>query len=281
MAAASPSPSPSSLLPLLRRPDSAALRQQADDDDVVCAFGPDYYRGAALGAGVGSLCAASLCYYTFSLLRADQREVDFVAGLRRGQRNHRFSPWTILRGLRTQPMLTVGCVALAATSTMKCIKCCLATGRCREFYKDDREFALLLEACETKDNPRAQALLTAIEEASMPTQPAPVSPLSSKVAAMADLQKPSAAKIDLPTAPAAAEASRSPSSLQALLHAHGTKNTSSSGSGSGGAMATTKLIHRSPTFWDGVAVAFLGSVMDCYLPQKPVQRYYNMRAGMD
>ncbi|RNF08899.1 hypothetical protein TraAM80_02444 [Trypanosoma rangeli] len=35
-----------------------------------------------------------------------------------------------------------------------------------------------------------------------------------------------------------------------------------------------------PSFWDGMAVGLLGSVMDCYLPSKPLQSYYGMRCGM-
>jgi hypothetical protein len=250
--------------------------RQAEDDDVVCAFGPDYFRGASLGAFGGSILTGLLCRYTFRILKADQREVDFLSGLRRGQRNRHFSSWTLLRGLRTQPMLTVGCMALGVTSTMKCVKCFLASRRCREFYADDVEFARLQS--QSGADPKASALLEAIEREAV-TANATISPLALKSAAVAELHKQptstgsSSASPPASPSPVAASTLKPGISVQELLNAHDSNRFS-------GAAGSTKLIHRCPTFWDGVAVAFLGSVMDCYLPQKPVLKYYNMHVGL-
>ncbi|KPA80015.1 putative mitochondrial hypothetical protein [Leptomonas pyrrhocoris] len=261
-----------------RMPDGIAAAfaeffQKAEDDDVVCAFGPDYFRGASVGAFGGCLFTTSLCWYTFRLLKADQREVDFLAGLRRGQRNRHFSAWTILRGLRTQPMLTVGCLALAATSTMKCVKCYLASRRCREFYHDDMEFAML--QAQSDDDPKAAALLEAMKREAV-TVRTQISPLAVKSAAVSELHKMPPSSSSVVSSPVEVEAASvsSPSagaSVQELLKAHGAEKPN---------IYPSKLIHRCPTFADGVAVALLGSVMDCYLPQKSVQKYYNMHVGL-
>ncbi|KPI86748.1 hypothetical protein ABL78_4165 [Leptomonas seymouri] len=274
-----PSPSASSSGAPLRQqmPDIAARAfanffQQAEDDNVVCAFGPDYFRGASAGAFGGFFLTASLGWYSFSRLKADQREVDFLSGLRRGQRNRHFSSWTILRGLRTQPMLTVGCLALAATSAMKCMKWYLAGCRCREFYQDDLEYAML--ELQSRDDPKAAALMDAIAREAA-AERTPISPSAIKGAAVAELHKLSnssyASSSAAPTTSPSLSSSQAGASLQSLLKKH---DPNPLGGGS------AKLVHRHPSFWDGVAVAFLGSVMDCYLPQKPVQRYYFMHAGL-
>lgn len=281
--------SPSSVLRPPRVQDAAATAvaqflQRAEDDDVVCAFGPDYFRGAATGSFFGVLIASTLCGYTFRVLKADQREVDFLSGLRRGQRNRHFSSWTLLRGLHTQPMLTVGCMALGATTAMKCAKCYLANRRCREFYCDDVELAILHER--SADDPKAAALLEAIEREGGADSSKTISPLAIKSAAVAELHKTPASSADSttsaassalpltssPSATSALSSSLKPgASVKDLLRAYDPKNMGAGGS---------KLIHRYPTFWDGVAVAFVGSVMDCYLPQKPVQKYHNMHGGL-
>lgn len=251
----------------------AEFLQRAEDDDIVCAFGPDYFRGAAFGSFGGCLFLGALSIGTFRHLKADQREVDFLAGLRRGQRNRHFSAWTVLRGLRTQPMLTVSCLALSTTTAMKCIKCYLASRRCREFYQDDVEFALLHE--ESRRDPKAAAMLEAIErEAEATVSPTPLSPLAIKSAAVAELHKrPSPTPTTTESASAPAVNMLKPgTSVKELLNANDASLRSAGNS--------KKLIHRCPTFADGVAVAFLGSVLDCYVPQKPVQKYYNMHAGV-
>lgn len=40
------------------------------------------------------------------------------------------------------------------------------------------------------------------------------------------------------------------------------------------------LLRRPPTFWDGVVMGLLCSIMGCYVPQKPLHTYYNMSFGM-
>ncbi|CAJ1993487.1 hypothetical protein conserved [Leishmania donovani] len=240
---------------------SSAMKQylqQAAEDDVVCAFGPDYFHGARAGACVGSLFSATLCWYTFRLLKEDQREADFLAGLRQGQRNRHFSTWTLLRGLRTQPMLTTGCIALATTSAMKCIKCYLANQRCREFFIDDVQFDMISELSET-DSYAAAFLSTVFHNATGCGAGAHD--------AFTTLREDRSE--GQPTQSPSPRASASTSTVNDLLHAHISKLDSEK----------VALIHRAPTYYDGVAVAFLGSVLDCYLPQKPVQRYYSMRAG--
>ncbi|CAG9583639.1 conserved hypothetical protein [Leishmania major strain Friedlin] len=240
---------------------SAAMKQyvqQAAEDDVVCAFGPDYFHGARTGACVGSLFSATLCWYTFRLLKEDQREVDFLAGLKHGQRNPHFSTWTLLRGLRTQPMLTTGCIALATTSAMKCIKCYLANQRCREFFTDDVQFHMISELSET-DLDAAAFLSTVLHNANG----CGVGARNALSTLREDRSE------DQPSMSPAPTASASTSTVNGLLHTHSSRLDSKE----------FTLTHRAPTYYDGVAVAFLGSVLDCYLPQKPVQKYYNMRVG--
>ncbi|KAG5488519.1 hypothetical protein JIQ42_00126 [Leishmania sp. Namibia] len=233
--------------------------QQAAEDDIVCAFGPDYFHGARTGACVGCLFSAALCWYAFRLLIEDQRQVDFLAGLKQGQRNAHFSSWTLLRGLHTQPMLTIGCVALASTSAMKCFKCYLANLRCREFFMDDVQFSILKDLSETDEE--AAALLARLTHDVTG---------SNAVAHGASHKSQQEQKQGRQTEASAPGNPPSASTVRDLLHAH----TSAAGGGQ------LPFVHRAPTYYDGVAVAFLGSVLDCYLPQKPLQTYYNMRAGI-
>ncbi|KAG5463950.1 hypothetical protein LSCM1_00124 [Leishmania martiniquensis] len=233
--------------------------QQAAEDDVVCAFGPDYFHGARAGACAGSLFSASLCWYTFRRLKEDQRQVDFLAGLKQGQCNSHFSSWTLLRGLHTQPMLTTGCIALAVTSAMKCTKCYLANLRCREFFMDDVQFTMLQELSET-DAEAAAFLANCTHDATHCNVVPHGTFLESPEARDESPQPPATAPCRPPSA----------STLRDFADTHSTPR---------GARPLTSL-HRAPTYYDGVAVAFLGSVFDCFLPLKPVQRYHHMRAGL-
>lgn len=249
-----PSPRPS--------PAVAEFLQRAAEDDIVCAFGPDFFFGARTGACAGCLFSAALCGYTFHLLREDQREVDFLAGLKRGQRSPDFSSWTLLRGFRTQPMLTTGCVALATTCVMKAVKCYLANQRCCEFFVDDIDFEVLLDM--SKTDVGAATLLSSFTQEGAPSRetagaPQPVASLSSR---------------DAPrTAPVTDDcgAHDAVSTVSSLLQKHSSRP---------GRGLQAAQLYRPPTYYDGVAVAFLGSVLDCYLPQKPVQSYHHMRGGL-
>ncbi|GET93187.1 hypothetical protein, conserved [Leishmania tarentolae] len=239
---------------------SAAMKQylqQAMEDDIVCAFGPEYFHGARDGACAGSVFSAILCRYTFRLLKEDQREVDFLAGLKKGQRNPHFSAWTLLRGLRTQPMLTTGCIALATTSVMKCVKCYLANLRCREFFIDDVQFNMMSDLSET-DSEAAAFLATVSHVARGRAGAHDELPMLREDCSEGRPNHPHPTRV-------LAQAS----TVSNLLHTHRSWPD----------RKEFALIHRAPAYSDGVAVAFLGSVLDCYLPQKPVQRYYNMLAG--
>nr|CAJ2481613.1 unnamed protein product [Leishmania braziliensis] len=241
---------------------SAAMKQyleQAAEDDIVCAFGPDYFHGARTGACASALFSATLCWYTFRLLKEDQRKVDFFAGLKQGQRNPHFPPWTILRGLRTQPMLTTGCIALATTSALKCIKCYLANQRCREFLLDDIQFDMLNERSET--DAAAAAFLASVSLDATGGSAGARGAFSTSAEPLSETQS---------TQSPVLRRSSPTSTVSDLLHTHSSRLGSKE----------CAFVYRAPTYFDGVAVAFLGSVLDCYLPQKPVQKYYNMRVGI-
>ncbi|CBZ25964.1 conserved hypothetical protein [Leishmania mexicana MHOM/GT/2001/U1103] len=240
---------------------SAAMKQylqQSMEDDVLCAFGPDYFYGARAGACVGSLFSATLCWYTFRLLKEDHREADFLAGLKQGQRNPHFSTWTLLRGLRTQPMLTTGCIALAITSAMKCVKCYLANLRCREFFIDDVHFDMISKLSETDSEARDFMATVSHNATGCGAGAHDAFPTFREDCSEGQ-----------PTQSPAPRASASRSTVNGLFHTHSSRLDNKE----------STLIHRAPTYYDGVAVALLGSVLDCYLPQKPVQKYYNMRVG--
>lgn len=230
------------------------------DDDVVCSFGADFFHGARDGAICGSISAAALCFLSFRRLQDDQREVDFLSGVCRGQRNPHFSRWILLRGIRTQPMLTVGCIALGTTSILKMVKAYLANRRCVEFSQDDMDFNQLAQWSRTDSKVAEEFHKMCWDAVRRPTFSD-----EAKHNFYATAQKHGTSSS--PTAPQAAKSRDESSSINRLLQT--TEAQQSNG----------RLIHRLPTYCDGVAVAVLGSVMDCYLPQKPVQRYHNMRFG--
>lgn len=213
-----------------------------EDDTIVCAFGPDFFRGARDGAAIGGAFSTACCYWSFRRLKKDQAGVNADAGLKRGQRHPHLSSWTLLRGIRTQPMLTVGCIAMACTSVFKCIKFSLASRRCREFARDEEEFTTLLQASRT--TPEAAAAFDKLCEGA----------LSSTT--NASLPPPSSS---------AGDAASSQAVMDALLRSAGTVD---------------RVTRRPPSFMDGFAVGITGSIMDCYVPQKPLPKYYGMRLGM-
>ncbi|EPY34345.1 hypothetical protein STCU_01009 [Strigomonas culicis] len=210
------------------RADLINYELQKEDDEVVCAFGPDYFNGARWGSAWGGLGSLTCCLLAYRRLRKDQREVDYDMGLRKGQANKHFSRWVVLRGLRTQPMLATGCVGLAVTSTFKLIKFYLSSARCSEFWFDDMAFEQMApkEAEELKAYYHSQTFVAGRDPSSKPAAPTTVAALMKQ-----------------------AEVARPPQNRE------------------------------SPTFADGVAVGLLGSVLDCYVPQKPISRYYHMRFG--
>nr|CCC93707.1 conserved hypothetical protein [Trypanosoma congolense IL3000] len=216
----------------------AALHLKEQDDALLCAFGPDFFNGARVGAGCGGVFTAYLAWRSFVDLRKDHRLCDVSL-----PKHMHDNSWTIKRGFRSRPFFTVGCIALSITTVLKTAKFCLASYRYQEFVADDIGFELLKEmyagSCEEQH------------------------------------------ELEVLT--------------QALSNPNGIDKTPSvanappvGGNGSKGTALTELLVGRAssvcerepPSFWDGVAVGVMGSVMDCYLPSKPLYSYYNMRCGM-
>ncbi|EPY32291.1 hypothetical protein AGDE_08766 [Angomonas deanei] len=159
-------------------------------------------------------------------MKKDQREADTELGLKRGQVNKNFSSWVVVRGLKTQPMLACGCLALALTTSFKIVKYCLASQRCYEFYLDDLAFNEMEE--ERMINPQ----------------------LAKEIAKLTDEKTPLPQQQEGSLAGVVAQAKR-----------------------------MKPLALRRPTYMDGVAVGLAGSILDCWVPQKPLHRYFNMCAG--
>lgn len=236
--------------PLLRGPVKEYLMKEKDDE-VVLAFGRDYFHGARAGSGLGGLFTGAWAYIIYRRMKLDQHQANFEVGLKPGQPNPNFSSWVIPRGLRTQPMLTVGCLSLAATTVFKGVKCYLAHRRCIEFLLDDVEFAMLERM--SRDDPVTRELFekicaegaaaTSHAHQKLPGQPGAPGPSATQVYKSVELMM------------------RDNPALTAL----------NSGAGA---------LKRPPTYWDGAAVGILGTIMDCYMPMKPVNRYYNMSFGM-
>lgn len=156
-------------------------------------------------------------------------------------RHMRCSSWTISRGFRTRPFFTLGCMSLALTTLLKVAKFTLANRRYQEFVADDVGFELLQAMCADSHGEKDELnRLLDVELGASKT--GPVSTPERDVKTPNDQAK----------------------SLTRRLVAE----------------AADVSERRAPTFWDGVAVGLLGSVMDCYLPSKPVYCYYGMRCGM-
>ncbi|EKF27704.1 hypothetical protein MOQ_008565 [Trypanosoma cruzi marinkellei] len=218
------------------RKAAVAFYLQEQDDAVLCAFGRDYFDGARRGAACGGVFTAWLSRRTYVDLRDDFKkyEADLPRHLRRGK-------WTISRGFRTRPFLTLGCISLVLTTLMKSVKFTLANHRYQEFLADDIGFTLLeqMYANLPEGNERLEKFL---DEA-------------------------------LTNSRTASASSTDGVSNSRMPH---TKTVTSTL-----LQETSPLCERKPpSFWDGVAVGLMGSIMDCYLPSKPVYNYYGMRCGM-
>ncbi|KEG14991.1 hypothetical protein DQ04_00231170 [Trypanosoma grayi] len=207
---------------------------QEQDDAVLCAFGCDYFDGARKGAACGGLFTAWLARRTYVDLRDDYME--YAASIPRHMRDN---SWTIIRGFRTRPFFTVGCISLVMTTLMKSVKFTLANYRYQEFVADDMDFELLEK--ELSSTPEGKSELERLFK----------------------------------------EVSKTTTAASLRDDAAGTR-------GPRGQTVTNTLMKEAsqvcersaPTFWDGVAVGLMGSIMDCYLPSKPVYNYYGMRCGM-
>eukprot|EP00796_Vickermania_ingenoplastis_P005021 gene5021-3616_t len=217
------------------------LREQEAEDDIVCRFGPAYFRGARFGAGCGVVTAASFSFFAYRFLKHDQATADRAAGFPAGVRHPDFPRSVLLRGLRTQPMLTLGCLCLQVTCVLKAIKFSLAHRRCVEFDMDDVGFELLeLMAEESKEVP---VMLQEMRHS---------------------LSVPKEKETNL---------------LEDFRRAKLAGQRWSLLSATRSVKPTISSYQRHPTFMDGVAVGLAGSVFDCYLPQKPPSCYYNMLFG--
>lgn len=289
---------------------------QSADDSIICAFGPDYFRGARFGSAFGAMFSALLCRQAYKRLCRDQSEVDFDLGIRHGQRNPNFSSWRIARGLRTQPMLTLACLSTATTALLKSMKCYLAHRRCIEFDMDDADFETLRHLSHL--DPEAGAFYASLQQSNVEN--------ANTVQARQERQAASASVPDTqPLYSTASTAGRGtvctshrqperscdtetltelPSVKVRKLSLHDrdahvqTSNeilldgkpirrgvvdtlTDRKMDGWGGGNTYASSCSRPlPTFGDGMAVGLLGSIMDCHVPQKALPAYYNKKFGM-
>ncbi|KAF5223086.1 hypothetical protein ECC02_003913 [Trypanosoma cruzi] len=218
------------------RKAAVAFYLQEQDDAVLCAFGRDYFDGARKGAACGGVFTAWLFRRTYVDLREDfkEHEANLPRHLRRGK-------WTISRGFRTRPFLTLGCISLALTTLMKSVKFTLANYRYQEFVADDIGFTLLEQMCANlpEGNERFEKLL---DEALTNSTAVSASPSDG----VANSRMPKKKTV-----------------TSALMQE-----------------SSSLRERKPPSFWDGVAVGLMGSVMDCYLPSRPVHTYYGMQCGM-
>ncbi|CCW67034.1 unnamed protein product [Phytomonas sp. Hart1] len=244
---------------------------EKEEDTIVCAFGIDYFAGARCGSGFGGLFTGWLSFHQFRKIKNDHVEANLAIGLKLGERNPNFSHWTLLRGMSSQPMMTSGCLALMATTLFKGMKCYLANRRCREFAVDDAAYNRLWESSmQNQDSYEAFVKLfdPTVEEGINNSSKALEGPTKSP------------------------GTSSSPSSLSGNPTRTGTAASNSSKPNVVNYYTQMEKLYKTrkepsavkerrlPTFMDGVAVGLMGSVMDCYLPQKSIQYYYGMRFGM-
>lgn len=219
------------------------FREAEAEDAIVCRFGPDYFRGARTGAFTGAWCAAFCSFFVHRHMKKDQLQADYEAGFAKGVRNPDFPRGVVRRGLRTQPMLALGCICLRITCVLKLCKTFLAHRRCREFDVDDLGFELLRDmAHENSEIPellsRMQQELTRSEET------------KKRGDILEDLRH--------------SQQSGERWGIERVIQ----KQTSGPLGG-----------QRPPSYMDGVAVGLAGSIFDCFLPQKPPSAYYNMTFG--
>ncbi|ESL05919.1 hypothetical protein TRSC58_06416 [Trypanosoma rangeli SC58] len=192
------------------------------------------------GARKGAACGAVFTAWLSRRTYVELRD-DFRDHEASVLRHLRRGKWTISLGFRTRPFLTLGCVSLALTALMKSVKFTLANYRYQEFVTDDIGFTLLEQMC--ADSPEVKEKLGVFIDG-----------------ALADLKA----------------GSVPPSGSNVNSYNLPYKNVTSALM-----QAASPLRERvPPSFWDGVAVGLLGSVMDCYLPSKPLQSYYGMRCGI-
>lgn len=229
-----------------RSPSGVYLRQR-EEDNIVCSFGPEYFYGARVGAGVSGLFTSMFGVLTFRDIKRDQRTADYELSMQVGRPMRKFSRWTLVRGIVTQPLYTVGCCCLMLTSTLKLVKLALTHRRCMEFRMDDEDFAYLQHLANECDDALVafEALCRAEER---PT-------VSNRLPAETPWER-----------------ETHPAAYGYRLAWQGIGND---GSSSGSASYKRPM----PSYMDGVAVGILGTVMDCYLPQKAPQKYLGMRAG--
>lgn len=222
----------------------APLRRSEAEDDLVCRFGPDFFRGARFGALAGLFSCSFLAVLSFFRLKKDQFTADCSAGFSKGVRNPDFPKSVIWRGLRTQPMLAVSCMCLQLTCILKTMKAYLAHQRCLEFDMDDIGYDLLADL--------------ASEEADLPKM----------LEEMVDEIRQNDAKKDSERLSRACQSSLPENGGSFRKLAKMSRRT-----------ASLARPSRYPSFNDGVAVGLMGTVFDCYLPQNNPSSYYNMRFG--
>ncbi|ORC93088.1 uncharacterized protein TM35_000024140 [Trypanosoma theileri] len=222
---------------------------QQKDDELLCAFGPDFFDGARKGAAGGGLFTAWLTRRTFIDIKEDYREYEVTL-----PQHMRDKCWTLTRGFRTRPFFTLGCVSLALTTLMKSIKFSLANYRYQEFVEDDIGFELLQKMY--SNTPGGDEDFKKFLNESLKNQNSPVTSIINDVA-----NTPSV--VTTSTSASGVLNSKKTTLTDALIED-----------------ATISREQKPPSFWDGVAVGLMGSVMDCYLPSKPIYSYYGMRCGM-
>lgn len=216
-------------------------RQQHGEDATLIAFGPDYFRGAKYGSGLGSLISFCFAYSAYYALRKARVASLIKDGTRVGNLPKMKFLDTMRFGFTLQPFFATGVMACTTTGFAKLLKFYLASGRVNEFLFDDFEFGEL--SAWAKHSPDAAKLFQDYCKDSLESAPGINSP--DDVGAVGLTAK--------------------------LIAKHGeAKRDLSYGD---------QAVKRHPTFGDGVAVGLFGSIIDCHLPVRPVHDYFDWKFG--
>lgn len=242
------------------------FRVQVEEDEVICRFGREYFRGARLGSFVGGVSAGFCSWLVYRRLRIDQSVADREMGFTVGVRNPDFPRSVICRGLRSQPLLAASCLCLQLTCAFKAVKTVLAHRRCREFYIDDIGYELLLDMAKESDD-GFRILQQLREEVMKESLKRGSECISSNQVGLYPKEVPLGSVERMPVSPST---SNRQWTVNQLIQKHNFCD-------SNGRDFTTG--ERAPKFRDGVAVGLLGSIFDCYLPQHQPSAYLNMRFG--
>lgn len=251
---------------LERKKEYKRFLDQVEEDKIVCCFGRDYFRGARCGSAVGGFFAGICSWWMYRRLRYDQWVADREIGLAVGVRNPEFPRSVMRRGLLSQPLLAASCFCLQLTCFFKAVKCVLSHRRCHEFYLDDVGYDLLLQMAEETD--------TGLET-SQQVKEEVVKGNGEVGTHQGNNIRNGVHHIEGPLGKGEGlQGVRSPSNRQwtvdQLIKRHEISSVND---------MKEMIDSRTPTFIDGVAVGLLGSIFDCYLPQRPSSAYLNMHFG--